>query len=127
MTHLEKSKLIDELFSLHKANRELMVSERKRVEADRKRLYDLFDSFQVANVELRVLRVQFSEVLKQLATKDAENASLKEELKLGRSNLYGKKSQHCCSAKKKELVVREESKNDFDDTFGSLPCCGEEP
>lgn len=46
MTPIEKSKLIDELFSLRKADQELL-------ESDRKRLGDLLDSFQAANVELR--------------------------------------------------------------------------
>lgn len=127
MTPIEKSKLIDELFSLRKADQELMESERKRMESDRKRLDDLLDSFQAANVELSGFRVQLSELLKQLAAKDAENASLREELKLSRKNLYGKKSQRGCSSKKKDSVSREESKDDFDGTSGSLPCCGEEP
>lgn len=72
MTPIEKSKLIDELFSLRKADQELMGSERKRMETERKRLDDLLDSFQAVNVELRGLRVQFPELLNQLAVKDAE-------------------------------------------------------
>lgn len=127
MTPIEKSKLIDELFSLRKADQGLMESERKRMETERKRLDDLLDSFQVVNVELRTLRVQLSDLLNQLAAKDAENASLREELKLSRKNLYGKKSRHGCSSKKKDSVSREESKDDFDGTSGYLPCCGEEP
>lgn len=97
------------------------------MESDRKRLDDLLDSFQAANVELRGLCVQLSELLKQLAAKDAENASLREELKLSRKNLYGKKNQCGCSSKKKDAVSREESKDDFNGTSGSLPCCSEEP
>lgn len=91
MTPIEKFKLLDELFSLRKADEELMESERKL--SDRKRLDDLLDSFQVANAELYALRVRLSDLLKQLATKDAENASLREKLKLSRRNLYGNKNQ----------------------------------
>lgn len=55
----------DELFSLRRADQE-------HLESYRKRLDDLLDSFQTANVELHGLCVQLSDLLKQLAAKDAE-------------------------------------------------------
>lgn len=118
MAPIEKSKLIDKLVSLRKVDQERIESERKLMESDRKRLDDLLESFQAANIELRALRVQLSEILQQLAAKDAENTSLKEELKLSRKNLYGKKSQRGCSGKKKAAVSRDESKDDFDKQAG---------
>lgn len=92
MTPKEKSKLIDEQVSLRKIDQESIESERKLMESDRKRLDDLLESFQAANIELRALRVQLFELLQQLAAKDAKNASLKEKLKLSRKNLYGMRS-----------------------------------
>lgn len=121
MTTIEKSKLIDELVCLRKVERDCIESDRKRIESNSKSFDYLLNSFQMANIELCALRVQLSELLKQLTAKDAENACFNEELKLSRKNLYGMKNRRGCSGKKMDAVSREDPNVVFGGTCDSLP------
>lgn len=93
MTTEEKSKLIIELMSSQKSDRE-------RIDSLMNKLDRMTESQLAANEASTLLRVQLSELMHLLQDKEAayrllqsEKEALAEELKVNRKTLYGSKSQ----------------------------------
>lgn len=116
MNSMEKSKLLDELFALRKADKE----ERDKL---LEKLDRMTDQLLLLNESSQAQTKVIEELKRMIADRDAlidklqkENISLKEQKKLSRKGLYGCKSQKL-SVKKEEPSSHEEDKGDFDGTF----------
>lgn len=114
--------LLDKFASMHKADMELMAAERELRIADRKRIDELLEALNLSNVEMRGMREQIADLLKIVQAVNAENISLREQLRVHKKDRYGKKDQRGrSSSKKQEPVSHEETKGGFDGTSDSLP------
>ena len=120
MTTEEKSKLIIELMNSQKSDRERIDSLMEKVDK-------LTDSQLASNEASTLLRGQLSELMRLLKDKDdayrilqSEKEALAEQLKVNRKTMYGSKSQKGISNKKDNKPSREEDKDHFDGSPGSI-------
>lgn len=119
MTLEERSKLLDILF--------------EQVDRSDKQMRILNANLDSANAQIAQLLSKMDEMLVSLREKDALNASQakriamqEEQLRLSKKNLFGSKSQKGCG-KKIESKSREQERDDFDGTPGSLGGGQDEP
>lgn len=115
MNSMEKSKLLDELFALRKADKERETRLLERLDRMTGQLLSLNENSQVlikANEDLKKMIAERDALIDKL---QKENVALKEQKKLSRKGLYGSKSQKL-SVKKEEPPSHEEDKGDFDGT-----------
>ena len=113
MNSMEKSMLLDELFSLRKADKEREAKLLEKLDRMTEQLLALNENSQ------RLLR-QNDELKRMLSDREAlieklrkENAALKEQKKLSAKNRFGSKTQKL-SSKHHDLDSRESDKDDFD-------------
>lgn len=125
MNSMEKSKLLDELFALRKADKEERDRLLEKLDRMTGQLLALNESSQVlikANEELKRMIADRDTLIDKL---QKENIALKEQKRLSRKGLYGSKSQKL-SGKKEEPPSHEENKEDFDGTSAPEECSGNE-
>ena len=114
----EKSMLLDELFTLRKADKEREAKLLEKLDRMTELLMNLNESSQMQmkqNEELKQMIASRDILIEKL---QKENAALKEQKKQDRKNLYGSKSQKISHKKKKEAPSHKENKDDFDGTSG---------
>ena len=122
----------DELIKLIIYQRERMEeSDAARKESDRRiseltdKISELTELLRKSNETTSSMAVQMSEVLNQLKEKDRQIAELQSEVKSGRKERFGRKSQKGTRAKGKDDENRptphRDVKGDFDGTPESLP------
>ena len=102
MNSMEKSMLLDELFSLRKADK-----------AEREQLLALNESSQAQTKMIDELKRMLSDRDALIEKLRKENAALKEQKKLSAKNRFGSKTQKL-SSKHHDLDSRESDKDDFD-------------
>lgn len=118
MNSMEKSMLLDELFALHKADKEERDRLLEKLDRMTEQLITLNESSQ--------MRMKQNEERKQIiASRDIfieklqkGNAVLKEQKKQDRKSPYRSKSPKISRKKKEEAPSHEENKDDFDGTSG---------
>ena len=118
MNSMEKSMLLDELFTLRKADKEERDRLLEKLDRITEQLMNLNESSQMQmkqNEEQQKIIFDLNELVEKL---QKENAALKEQKKQDRKNLYGSKSQKISRKKKEEAPSHEENKDDFDGTSG---------
>ena len=120
MTTEEKSKLIIELMSSQKSDRE-------RIDSLMDKLDRMTESQLAANEASTLLRGQLSELMNLLKDKEdayrllqSEKDALAEQLKVNRKTMYGSKSQKGISKKKDNKRSKEEDKDHFDGSPESI-------
>ena len=120
MTTEEKSKLIIELMSSQKSDRE-------RINSLMDKLDRMAESQLAANEASTLLRGQLSELMNLLKDKEdayrllqSEKEALAEQLKVNRKTMYGSKSQKGISKKKDNKRSKEEDKDHFDGSPESI-------
>lgn len=122
----------DELVKLAIYQRERMEEmEAARKESDRKnaeltdKLSALTEQLRKNNEAMSAMTAQISELMRQLKTEREEAAKLRSEVKAGRKNLFGRKSQKGTRAKDRDdencPTPHTDVKGDFDGTPESLP------
>ena len=120
MTTEEKSKLIIELMSSQKSDRE-------RIDSLMDKLDRMTESQLAANEASTLLHGQLSELMNLLKDKEdayrllqSEKEALAEQLKVNRKTMYGSKSQKGISKKKDNKRSKEEDKDHFDGSPESI-------
>ena len=121
MNSMEKSILLDELFALRKADKEVRYRLLEKLDRMIEQLMNLNESSQMQmkqNKELKQMIAGRDILIEKL---QKGNAALKEQKKQDRKTLYESKSQKIFRKKKEETTSHEENKDDFDETSGPSP------
>ena len=117
MTPEEKSKLIIELMQRQEASKKELEAERQQRAADRERIDSLLKKLDM----MLEYQSQNAALVKQVSQLLAQNANLEAELKLRNKHTYSNKSQKVKKDKDAEPPKsREQEKDDFDGTPGSI-------
>lgn len=120
MNSMEKSMLLDELFALHKADKEHEAKLLEKLERMTEQLMNLNKSSQAQVKVIDGLKQMIADLQKQNELLQKENAALKEQHKQDRKNLYRSKSQKISCRKKEKASSHEENKDDFNETYRPL-------
>lgn len=120
MNSMEKSKLLDELFAMRKADKEEMSKLLERLDRMTGQLLSLNESSQAQTKVIGELKKMIADRDILIDRLQMENAALKEQKRLSRKKLYDSKSQKL-SGKKEEAPSHEEEKDDFDGSLRKLP------
>ena len=108
--------LLDELFALRKADKEERDKLLEKLDRITEQLLAPNESSQAQNKVIEELKLMLSDRDALIKKLQKENATLKEQKKLDRKNLYGFKSQKA-SAQKRDASSREKGKDDFDGRY----------